>query len=278
MPNLSSLLRRANWLARHALHQSARSDREEIWQLRRLRIASPGTPGIVRWQGAPLHYADGPAVYGQLQEIFAQGVYDFASAHPAPRILDCGAHVGIAVMRWRTLFPQADITAFEADPSIAECLRRNLAARGDRATQVHAAAAWIADTQIGFHQTGADNGCITETASQTVSGRDLATFCREPVDLLKLDIEGAEERVLIHLDETGALRRVRRFVCEWHQWTPSAPTLHAALARLVAAGFAYRIASAACLGGSTSPVFPCLGWHGNHIMVYAWQPSLTSSA
>ncbi len=278
MPTLSSLTRRLGWLARRALQRSAQTATEEVWRLRHLRHAPPGQPGTVQWQGAPLHYSDAPALHGQLQEIFVQGVYDFVAPHPAPRIIDCGAHVGVGVLRWRSLFPAADITAFEADPAIAERLRLNLAARGDTRTQVHAAAAWINDGTIGFQRTGADNGHIIDNASQSVPARDLAKFCTEPVDLLKLDIEGAEEKVLLHLGATGALRQIRNLVCEWHQWTPSSPAVHEALARLVAAGFVYRIASACCLGDSSSPVFPRLGWPGNHLLCYAWQPSARRSA
>lgn len=278
MPSASALLRRLNWIARRALARPAQSPREELWRLNGLRRIPAGIPGCTQWQGRPLYYADAPAVHGQLNEIFIQGVYDFTSANRTPRIIDCGAHVGVGILRWRELFPEADITAFEADPTIAGRLKQNLAARGDTRTQVHAAAAWVQDGTVSFQRTGADNGHISESADQGVPARDLAAFCAQPVDLLKLDIEGAEERVLNHLDERGALRNVRSLVCEWHQWTPESPALHAALARLVAAGFVYRISAAGCLGDRMSPVFTKLAWPGNHLLFYAWKPATPKSA
>jgi len=270
---ISALFRRIGWIIRRALGLRPRSAPEELWRLRYLRRAKPAVPGAVVWAGAPLYYAHGPAVHDQLNEIIVRGVYDFVSDSPSPRILDCGAHVGVGILRWRQLFPNADITAFEADPSIASRLQRNLAARGDTQTKVIAAAAWVADGTVKFCPTGTDNGHISEIAKDSVPARNLVSYCAEPVDLLKLDIEGAEERVLLHLHETGALPAIRRLVCEWHEWTAQAPSLHAILARLVSAGFVYRLAGAGCLGNDPSPAFPNLGWPGNHIMLYAWQPS-----
>jgi FkbM family methyltransferase len=271
MSVLSSAARRVVWLARRACRQPARSVAEEVWRLRYLNGIQPRQPGIGLWRGQPLHYRDAPALLGQLHEIFVQGAYDFTPATTAPRIIDCGAHVGVAVLRWRELFPDADVTALEADPDIASALRQNLATRGDSRTRVLAAAAWTADGEIGFHFTGADDGHVDAAAPRRIPARDLAELCDEPVDLLKLDIEGAEDAVLAHLDATGALRRVRRLVCEWHQWTPAAPRLHLALARLVAAGFVYRLASASCLGRDAAPGFPRLAWAGNHVLFYAWR-------
>ena len=277
MSVLSSASRRIAWLARRVFHQPAQNAAEEVWRLRDLHRTPPRQPGTVRWRGQPLHYRDAPALLGQLHEIFVQGAYDFTPATPAPRIIDCGAHVGVAVLRWRELFPDADITALEADPDIVAALRQNLAARGDNRTRVLAAAAWIADGEVGFHSTGADDGHVDAAAPRRIPACDLAALCAAPVDLLKLDIEGAEDAVLAHLDATGALRHVRRLVCEWHQWTPAAPRLHLALSRLVAAGFVYRLAGASCLGRDAAPGFPRLAWAGNHILFYAWrEPGFTA--
>jgi len=228
-------------------------------------------PGTVVWRNKPLRFADGLALYGQLHDIFVKRAYDFMSETRAPRLIDCGAHVGVTVMRWRELYPSAQITAIEADPAIAGLLRQNLAARDDSATRVITAAVWTSNTTTDFHATGSDNGCVRPGGVLKIPALDLATFCREPVDLLKLDIEGSEEAVLTHLADTGALRAVRRLVCEWHQWTPAAPRMHLILDRLVQAGFIYRLSESHCLGDQAAPGFAQLAWPGNQLMLYAWQ-------
>jgi FkbM family methyltransferase len=222
------------------------------------------------WGGRSLAYADPGAAFQQLHEIFNAKVYDFKSATPNPRIIDCGAHTGFAVIRWRELFPAARIVAIEADPDIARLLSANLAAGLDRQTEVMAAAAWTHDGEIRFSPTGRDNGLVTPDGSRVVPAVDLARLCGETVDLLKMDIEGAEAPVIAHLAATGALRRIRALICEWHEWE-DAPRLHVALAQLAAAGFTYRLTNSDTLGDTTTAVFPQLKHPGNQLMIYAWQ-------
>ncbi len=250
-----------------------RSVREEIWRLRWLASLPAGCGGSFTFRGCTLRFSDGRPVLDQLGEVFLQNVYDFSCEHSSPRILDCGAHVGIATLRFRERFPQARITAFEADSRIADLLRQNLPASGDTVTEIVAGAAWVADGLVPFEQTGSDNGHLDSSATGLVPARDLSTFCCEPIDFLKLDIEGAEDDVIRHLHARRVLRNVRSLACEWHEWTASAPRLHEVLALLVEAGFVYRIARAGCLGEGSVPAFPALGWPGNHVMVYAWQAS-----
>ena len=53
-----------------------------------------------------------------------------STATSTPRILDCGANVGLASLFFRRLYPQARITAFEADPALFAILEANLDANG----------------------------------------------------------------------------------------------------------------------------------------------------
>lgn len=259
------------WRVRELLNMEPGTTSEGIWRHRRLRRSPPGKPGRIQWERRPLAYADGQAVLGQLHEIFSAGCYDFVSANSHPRIIDCGAHVGCAVLRWRHRYPGARITAIEADPAIAALLRENLRAWQDEATEVINAAVWNESGEIRFSATGADNGNVAADGAQTIPALDLAGLCGEPVDLLKLDIEGSEAVVLSHLASTGALRNVRALVCEWHEWGPAAPRLHEALAQITAAGLTYRIVQAYALGDGATAVFPHMRSPGNQLMIYAWQ-------
>ncbi len=256
---------------RALLHAPHRTAAEGVWRLRRLRQAPAGQPGHFTWNGHRFAYADGMAAFRQMHEIFSVGCYDFTSPTPRPRILDCGAHTGCAVLRWRQLHPGARITAIEADPAIAALLRENVRAWNDSETEVINAAAWSHDGEIRFAATGQDNGLVSADGTRVIPALDLARLCREPVDLLKLDIEGAEAVVVAHLAATGALKNVRALVCEWHEWGTAAPRLHEALAQLAAAGLTYRIAHADTLGDRATAVFPQLRHPGNQLMIYAWQ-------
>lgn len=259
------------WRVRALFAIPPRSPAEAVWRLRHLLLGPPGKPGTLTWAGRRLAFADGAAAFQQINEIFSAKVYDFVTTAPAPRIIDCGAHTGFAVMRWRELYPAARITAIEADAGIARLLRDNLTAWHDAQTEVLTAAAWTNDGETRFAPTGRDNGLVAPDGSRIIPSVDLARLCHEPVHLLKMDIEGAEAPVIEHLASTGALRQVRALVCEWHEWE-SPPQLHTALAHLAKAGFIYRLVHADTLGDTTTAVFPQLKHPGNQLMIYAWQP------
>jgi len=269
---IARYLHHALWRVRSLLHLQPRSMPESLWRLRRLRHLAAGQPGTCTWSGRPYVFADGAAAFLQMREIFGHGVYDFKTTEASPRIIDCGAHTGAAVLRWRQLYPAARISAIEADADIAAMLRQNLATWQDGRTEVIPAAAWTSDGEIRFEPTGRDNGLVSQTGTRVVPALDLARFCTEAVDLLKLDVEGAEGTILQHLADRGALRHIRALACEWHEWELRPPTLHAALARLVEAGLVYRLTQAETLGDTPSPVFPHLRQPGNQLMVYAWRP------
>jgi FkbM family methyltransferase len=229
-------------------------------------------PGVTTWRNRPLRYADAPAVYYQLADIYAERIYDFCSDRPDPRILDVGGHIGLASLRFRELFPRARLTTFEPDPVIVALLRANLAAAGDASAEVIAAAAWISDGTCNFSATGDDSGALDTAGVLRVATVDLARFCAEPVDYLKLDIEGAEFDLLAHLRATGALTRVRRLCVELHEWRSGPPRFHEALGHLVAAGFNYRLRSAGVHGAASQPAgFATLAHPANLVAVYAWR-------
>lgn len=268
---IASLIRHGMWRGRSLLRLRPRDLSEALWRLRGLRHLGPGQAGTCTWLDRPYAFADGAAALLQFREIFGGGVYDFKTTEVAPRIIDCGAHTGCAVLRWRKLYPAARITAIEADAGIAALLRKNLATWEDGQTEVIPAAAWTSDGEVRFAPTGRDNGVVGETGTRVIPALDLARLCTGSVDLLKLDVEGAEGTILEHLAGRGALRRVRALVCEWHEWDLGPPTLHKALSRLAETGFVYRLTQADTLGDEPSPVFPHLRQPGNQLMVYAWQ-------
>ena len=61
---------------------------------------------------------------------------------PSPRILDCGANVGLASLFFKRRYPAARITAFEADPALFAILDANLRANGAADVEARHAALW----------------------------------------------------------------------------------------------------------------------------------------
>jgi FkbM family methyltransferase len=204
------------------------------------------TPGQIRMMDYDVHYADLLTLCPQWDDIFVKRTLAFSSASPAPRILDCGANIGLASLFFRRLYPLARITAFEADPALFAILNTNLQANGASDVEARHAALWTSTGALTFHCEGSDSGMIgslpgaVDGRATTVPGLRLRDVLGEgPIDLLKLDIEGAEDAVLA--DCEPVLHRVNAIVMDLHEFDPTVRLAPLVLERLARAGFTYAI-------------------------------------
>jgi FkbM family methyltransferase len=224
------------------------STEEAAWR-RACRIAERTprlTPGKIELGPYSLRYSDLLTLCPQWHDIFVLGSLAFETTHAAPRILDCGANVGLASLFYKRRYPAARITAFEADPTIAALLAHNLRANGAADVEVVAAAVWTETGEISFQADGADAGAVASSGD----GRSVGTvrvpairladrLVGERIDLLKLDIEGAEVAVLI--DCASALQNVNAILLEVHEFDPNRRTCPELLQLLGGCGFAYAV-------------------------------------
>ena len=173
---------------------------------------------IDRAYGWRLELVDPQMALSQIDQIVIRGLNDFSTQSTSPVILDCGANIGISVLNYKRRFPGARITAFEPDPAICRVLRENLARNGAGDVQVVEAAAWTRSGDVTFMSHGTDGGRIDQNAGQGRSVRvaavDLRDYLNEPIDLLKLDVEGAEYELVDHL--RNAMTSVANLVLECH--------------------------------------------------------------
>jgi FkbM family methyltransferase len=203
-------------------------------------------PGSIRMMEYDLQYADLMSLCPQWQDIFVDGALEFRPASATPRILDCGANVGLASLFLKRRHPGARITAYEADPELFYMLKTNLAANGAGDIEVVHAALWTRTGRVKFQADGSDSGAI-EGLAGTNGGRTLGVpgmrlrdiLAAESIDLLKLDIEGAEEAVLA--DCAPVLDRVRAMVLDVHEFDPNHRQAPRVLDRLTSCGFTYAV-------------------------------------
>jgi FkbM family methyltransferase len=195
--------------------------------------------------GYTVNYVDLLTVAPQWKDTFVDEVHAFASETASPRILDCGANVGIVTFYFKREHPGARITAFEADPEIASALSRNVEQNALSQVDVVAAAVWDEAGETTFAAEGADSGGIAseyrgETRKRitvpTIRLRDVIAS-EERIDLLKLDVEGAEHRVLA--DCEPELGRVRAMILELHDFDARDRKNPSTLELLKRAGFTY---------------------------------------
>jgi FkbM family methyltransferase len=221
-----------------------RAARRERRRLERLPRYQPTTTTLF---GAPFHIVDAAAFLAEYRQIFDARMYEFDCEADRPRIIDCGANMGLTVLYWKRRWPRARVVAFEADPVIFGTLERNCSAQGvsDDVTLVPAAV-WTETGTMRFWQEGAAAGRLVDEHAAVDDGRvvdvpavALADYLTDPVDLLKLDIEGAEVEVLAAC--AWRLAAVERIFVEWHSFKERPQQFHRLLEILHDGGYRVHI-------------------------------------
>jgi len=186
------------------------------------------------------------------EEIFLDGDYYFRAAGPRPLILDCGSHVGLSVLYFKTLYPGCRIIAFEPDESTFRVLKRNMEMNHLQDVEVHQQALSRAEGKVNFYSDPERPGAVRMSTLEVrmpkavtpVDGVALSSFITDPVDFLKLDVEGAETVVIEDLVQHDKLRMVREMVIEYHHHIdPSEDHLAKLLATLEEHGFGYQVSA-----------------------------------
>jgi FkbM family methyltransferase len=206
-------------------------------------------PGRIHLLGWDLEYVCGPALPSFIDSILVRRLNDFVPDNDCPLIIDCGANIGFSVLNYKRQFPNARIVAFEPDPVFLPALRLNLERNGAADVQVVDAAVWVQDGSAQWLCEGIDGSKIIAadepTGQNIVSVRtiDFAGYITSEIDLVKLDIEGAEYQVVIHLADKGKLALLKNMIIECHLDQSNIGLLAKMMESLVGAGFQIGINS-----------------------------------
>jgi FkbM family methyltransferase len=208
--------------------------RRKMWKL------EPGT--LAHYSGYTVRITDGPNFYMQCKDEFMRRIYHFEAQRPDPLIIDGGSNMGIAILYFKYAYPRARIIGFEPDPAIFRVLQENVSRNR------------LTDVKLINASLGTESGTATFLADGSAAGRirsgensvtvrveRLSDHLTEPVDFLKLNIEGEELPVLQEAAASGKLRTVRELVLEYHGWAKEEQRLGAILDLLDRHGFRYLI-------------------------------------
>jgi FkbM family methyltransferase len=220
-----------------------KSFKEQVYEEKRLR----GLPRYVRTEtpclGGKIDIVDAPSFLASKREIFGSEIYKFKSDRERPYIIDCGSNIGLSIIYFKTLYPGAKIVGFEADSKIYDVLVHNIEAFKLENVELFNNAVWREETVLQFFSEGADGGRIGDgygpARTNRVQAIRLVRFMNEPVDFLKMDIEGAEYEVLN--DCKDLLKNVRNIFVEYHSLIKEEQRLQKILDILAQAGFRYYL-------------------------------------
>ncbi len=186
----------------------------------------------------------------QFEEIFFQEFYLFSSQKGDKniKIIDCGANVGMSCLYFKKKFPNANIIAFEPDEKIASFLEKNLKNNLSESQfqqiEIHKKAVWVHNEGVDFESDGADGGMISNHKNTTkkipsISLKNVLLAQKTEIDMLKMDIEGAETEVL--QDCKDALNNVKNIFIEYHAYINQPQTLNLILEILTKNNFRYFV-------------------------------------
>ncbi len=142
----------------------------------------------------------------------------------APKlIIDAGAHIGMFSLYVLSLWSSVEVYAFEASPETFSVLKKNYEANKNYNWNVHNYALWEKDGEVPFETSGLSLAWHISKTKNTnlipaISFESLIKMCikdERRISLLKMDIEGAEEVVL--LSSQHILDRVDSILIEVHR-------------------------------------------------------------
>lgn len=204
--------------------------------------------------GHPISYDSAGLLLFLFDEIFVEEHYRYEAPTDSPRIIDAGANIGMAALYFKLLYPQSRIVCIEPTGASYKLLKQNVGSLSGVETRQLALAA--KQGTIDFTVSNAlDGGDLAASASkydvlgklghqesdikhERVPTDSLNRFLEEPVDLLKMDIEGAEGEVLEAARRN--LGKISRIFLEHHE-LPNNLSLTETERLLKSAGFSVTV-------------------------------------
>jgi FkbM family methyltransferase len=204
-----------------------------LWKARvlNMRYLRPGTADVYRTGRlrakqlrSPMTCRYGSTDFKVFNQIFFLAEYEPLQLSKDPElIVDCGAYVGYSTAYFLSKYPKADVIAVEPDRRNYELLKQNLTEYGGRVTALHSAV-WSHKTRLRIC-----HDALGEWATQVreckqgeqadIEAVDIPSILErskhDKIDILKLDIEGAET-VLFSRNFEPWIDRVDAFVVELH--------------------------------------------------------------
>lgn len=151
-------------------------------------------------------------------EIFWRKVYEipFKLKNDVKVIVDLGAHIGFASIYFLTKHPNAKIYAVEASKENFDLLKKNI--ENFRNIIIKNAAIYTQDGSVKFNDNGFSYNSKLSTEGTAVNAISMNSLIKanniEKIDLLKIDIEGAEKLIL--RENNSWLEHVESIIIEIH--------------------------------------------------------------
>lgn len=188
--------------------------------------------------------ADSLSFVAGYEEIFKRENYKVDFPTSEPFIIDCGSNIGLSIIYFKSKFPKSTIIGFEPDPKIFNVLKKNVS--GFEKVTLHNKAVSKEKGKLSFVSEGGFSGRLNDEADSgnviVVEAEPLTYYIDRKIDLLKIDIEGAEYEVLQEIQPK--LQMVDKIFIEYHSIYGKSQNLDLILAILKQEGYRVHIKEA----------------------------------
>lgn len=211
---------------------------------KKLESAPRYTEIMIKFFGKPFYVPDAMTFLSGFKEIYKKQPYRFLFKKEFPCIIDCGANIGLSIIYYKQMYPDADVIAIEPDPRLFNILKKNMDSFGFTDVKLFQNAVWYRNEKLKFKQEGGFSGQVYNGAEFTnvidVEAISLDKFLEKGnIGFLKLDIEGAENDIFTI--NPPDLSNVSNVFIEYHSRKHETQSLHKILEILSEYGFRYHI-------------------------------------
>jgi len=187
-------------------------------------------------------------------EIFLNNEYYFFCENKKPIIIDCGSNIGMSILYFKHLYPDCEILAFEANPYTYEVLQKNMFINNIKNVKINNLALSNSKSELKFYIDESNFGTLTGSINSNRGGKKelnvnsdkLSNYLKnmDNVDLVKMDVEGAEFEIINDLFNENLISKVSEYIIEYHLNTEgdnSLNTLSAFLNKFEQNGYRYNL-------------------------------------
>lgn len=164
------------------------------------------------------------ALHFLFREIFIKNTYFFKTIKKDPVIFDCGANIGVAMFYFKWLYPYSTINVFEPDPDTFNLLKKNIVENNLKGVNLHNFALSNKKGDVSFYVDKENPGWLTMSMVKDrlpknrikIKSDRLSSFIKKEIDFLKMDVEGAEMKIIKDLELSGKIEKIKKMYIEFH--------------------------------------------------------------
>jgi FkbM family methyltransferase len=177
-----------------------------------------------RFLGLSIEFFSYAELLALIEEIFIYQEYQFKCNNDSPSVIDCGSNIGFSILYFKKCYPLARIIAFEPDVDACAVLKKNLAVNKIQNVTVYNVALSDVSGQAKLFKDTTPSASLTTSLYQSgnrtnfksVSMQTLSGFFHQKVDLIKMDVEGSEVKILEEIIASKKIGLVNEMIIEYH--------------------------------------------------------------